>query len=105
MIAIAANESTIESNICDQAARASFYLLFDQSGNLLKTLKNPFSDTPGRAAPQAAAFLAELGVAKLVAEKFGHKMVSELASKGIGHLEWKGTVEAAIRALIMEYDS
>jgi predicted Fe-Mo cluster-binding NifX family protein len=97
---IATNGATKVSIISDLAARAPFYLLFDQSGTLLEALKNPIADTPGRAAPQAAEFLAEAGVTKLVAEKFGRKMVSELASKGIDHLELKGTVESAIRRLL-----
>lgn len=95
--AIASNGAAIESNISDQAARAPFYLLFDQSGNLLKALKNPYSDTGGRAAPQAAQFLAKVGVTKLIAERFGHKMISELAAKGIGCLESEGSVVSAIQ--------
>lgn len=102
MYAIASNEATKESNVSDLAARAPFYLLFDLSGNLLEVLKNPFADTSGRAAPQAAEFLAGAGVTKLVAEKFGHKMVIELDSKGIDHLESKGAVESVIRKILGE---
>jgi len=98
--AIAANGPTKVSVISDLAARAPFYLLFDQSGNFLEALKNPLADTPGRAAPQAAQLLAQAGVTKTVAGKFGHKMVSELISKGIDHLESKGTVESAITGLL-----
>ncbi len=97
--AVASNGAAKEANISDQAARAPFYLLFDRSGNLLEALRNPFSDTAGRAAPQAAQFLAEAGVTTLIAERFGHKLVSELISKEIGHLESKGSVESAIKSL------
>lgn len=98
--AVASNKAETDSDISAQAARAPFYLLFDQSGNLLTSLRNPFSDTPGRAAPQAAKFLAEAGVTKLIAERFGRKMLSELASRGIGSLESKGSVEAAIKRYV-----
>lgn len=105
MFAIASNGAAKESNVSKHAARAPFFLLFDQSGKLLKAEKNPFSDTSGRAAPQAVELLARAGVTKLVAGKFGDNMVSELDSKGIDYLESKGTVKSAIREILREREN
>jgi len=97
--AVASDGSEIKWIISDHAARASFYLLFNPSGDLLVVLKNPFSGSSGHAAPQVAQFLAEQGVSKLIAGRFGRKLVSELISKGIGYRELHGSVESAIKSL------
>jgi predicted Fe-Mo cluster-binding NifX family protein len=98
--AVAADGATAESQVSDQAARAPCYLLFDDTGKLRETLANPFSAAAGRAAPQAVELLAGKGADAVIAARFGHKMLSELASAGIGHAELTGSAAAAIRAFL-----
>lgn len=100
MYAVASDGAEIKSITSNHAARASFFLLFDASGDYLEALTNPFSDISGPAAPQVAQFLAEKGISKLIAGRFGHKFVSELESKEIGYLELKGTAESVIKNLL-----
>jgi predicted Fe-Mo cluster-binding NifX family protein len=85
-----------ESRVSDQAARAPFYLLFDDSGNILETLQNPVSAATGRAAPQAVGFLAGRDIHALLAERFGQKMLRELDSIHVDAVEASGSVESAI---------
>ena len=100
LYAIASNSPSVESQVSNQAARAPHYLLFDDVGNILEASVNPVSDAAGHAAPQAVEFLAGKGVSGLVAASFGHKMLSELAARGIDQFEAQGPVEAAIRTYL-----
>ena len=94
--AIASDGPAKGSRVSDQAARAPFYLLFDDSGTILEALGNPVSPVTGRAAPQAAGFLAGRGIHALLAARFGQKMLRELDSIGVDPVEASGTVETAI---------
>ena len=99
-IAIAATAPELNGQIAMHGARAPFYLLFDEQGNLLEVLTNPVVQAEGGAAPQAALFLAGKGVTLLAAGDFGSRFVSELEEKGIGHAQMSGLIADAIVELI-----
>ena len=94
--AVASNGPAKESPVSDQAARSPFYLLFDESGNILERLENPVSPVTGRAAPQAVGFLAGWGIHAFLAARFGEKMLRELDSIGVDAVEANGPVGTAI---------
>jgi predicted Fe-Mo cluster-binding NifX family protein len=48
-IAVAVTKKGETSPISDQPGRAAFFLVFDEEGRLLETLKNPFSRGGGGA--------------------------------------------------------
>ena len=100
-IAIAATAPEVDSQVAMHGARAPFYLLFDEQGNMLEVLTNPVVQAEGRAAPQAALFLADKGVTLLAAGDFGNRFVSELEERGISH----SLVSGMIADVIMELTS
>ena len=56
-IAIAATAPELNGQIAMHGARAPFYLLFDEQGNMLEVLANPVVQAEGGAAPGPRYFL------------------------------------------------
>ena len=99
LYAVASEGASLDSQVSDQAARASCYLFFDASGDLLYALANPVCNVPRGAAPKAVELLATRCVTLLVAARFGQKMIRELEVAGIRRQESKGEVGHVMRAL------
>jgi predicted Fe-Mo cluster-binding NifX family protein len=98
-IAVAVTKKGETSPISDQPGRAAFFLVFDEEGRLLETLKNPFSRGGGGAGFGVAKMLADRQVDLVVAGKFGGNMTGALEERGLRHLEMQGAaVEAVARA-------
>jgi predicted Fe-Mo cluster-binding NifX family protein len=100
IIAVAAVDRTENSQICQKAARAPYYLIFNERGKLLEVISNLFSDSARHAGPQVAALLAEKNVTVMVAGDFGQKLKIALDEKGINHLAATGVVQKAIQELL-----
>ncbi len=100
IIAVAAVDRTENSQICQEAARAPYYLIFNKRGKLLEVISNLFSDSARHAGPQVAALLAEKNVTVMVAGDFGQKLKIALDEKGINHLAATGVVQKAIQELL-----
>ena len=100
IIAVAALEKTENSQICNKAAHAPYYLIFDKAGNLIEVISNPFCDTARGAGPKVANFLASKNVYIVVAGNFGHKMKSTLDKKGIDCHKVSGIVKNVVEDLI-----
>lgn len=99
-IAIATTAPSLDGQIAMHGARAPFYLLFDERGNMLEVLTNPFVQVEGGAAPRSALFLADRGVTQLAAGDFGTRFVSELEQRGVKHVQRTGLISDAIDELI-----
>ena len=82
-IAIAAMGKKMDTEVGGQAGRAPFYLIFDENGSLLETLKNPFSRGGGGAGFGVAKMLADKQVTVAVAGEFGQNMVKALKERGL----------------------
>ena len=100
IIAVATLEKTENSPISDKAAHAPYYLIFDNGGNLLEVISNPFLDAVRGAGPKVADLLASKNVSVVVAGDFGHKMKSALDEKGIDHHEASGIVQNVLEDII-----
>ena len=96
IIAIAATAPEPDGQVAMHGARAPFYLLFDERGSMLEALANPVVQVEGGAAPRAALFLADRGVALLAAGDFGNRFISELEEKGIRHVQMSGLISDVI---------
>ncbi len=96
-IAVAAESTELTAMISKVAARAPYFLIFDQQNNLLQTLKNPSADVSGGAGPKAAAFLAEKKVSLVIAGQFGRKMQDALKSFKIQTVVRQGRVIDAVK--------
>ena len=68
-IAVAVMKKGESSTISDQPGRSAFFLLFDEQGRLLETLKNPFSRGGGGAG---------FGVAKMADVKTAARLLLAL---------------------------
>lgn len=87
----------MDSNVSSLAGRASFFQIYDSKGNLLEIKENPYKDQKSGVGPKVIEFLISKGIKKIVAGKFGEKMVEILKEKNIEYLEFKGKVEEALK--------
>ncbi len=98
-IAIASSKKDISGDIEVRAGRARYYLIIDDSGELLETIKNPFSVGGGGAGFGVAKMLADKGVKKIVANDFGPNMIQAMMDRGITHLSESGSIEGFIAVM------
>ncbi len=96
-IAVASDGKTAEASVSSEAAKCPYYLIFDGKGKLIQVLENQYRDTRRGAGPLAAAFLSQMGVTVVIAEKFGSKMITALQNKDITHIEFKGKAGDAVK--------
>jgi len=101
-IAIAAIDTNLTAQVALHSARAPYYLLFDDHGNFLKSLANPFAQVDQGAAPRAALFLSDNDVTLLAAGDFGPRFISELEQRGIRYVQKTDLVSDALKELIAE---
>jgi predicted Fe-Mo cluster-binding NifX family protein len=99
-IAVAALKKKETSEIATQAGRAPFYLVFDESGTLVHTFKNPFSRGGGGAGFGVAKMLADNGIDTVVAGKFGQNMRDAFKERGLVSHEKEGKVLDAVHVIL-----
>lgn len=98
-IAIAGAGKTKNDDVSDRAGRAPFYLIFDESRELLEVIDNPFSFGGGGAGFSVAKMLADKDVNLVIAGKFGPKMTGALEERGLEYHEFNGKIEDALSYL------
>jgi predicted Fe-Mo cluster-binding NifX family protein len=99
-IAVASEGKTAAAEVSAVAARSPYFLIFDGDGTLLEAADNPYKTARGGAGPSVVPFLAQKGVAFVVAGKFGEKMIQAMQAQGIGYLEFSGSAEAAVKKVL-----
>ena len=97
IIVVAAEGIEITSQISKVAARAPYFLFFDEQNNLLQIEVNPYGNAAGGAGPKAALFLAEKKINLIIAEQFGHKMLDALKQQTIETVKRHGSVIDAVK--------
>ena len=91
-IAVASDSQETTGKISIVAARAPYFLVFDQDGNLLETVANPNANDAGGAGPRAAAFLADKNIKVVIAGRFGARMSNALKAANIQYIEKQGII-------------
>ncbi len=89
-IAVAAEDGREDSHINENAGRAPYYLIFNESGELIETIVNPFSRGGGGAGFGVAKMLADKSINVVIAGKFGDNMIGALESRGLKFYERNG---------------
>lgn len=97
-IAIASLGKNKDSEISSVAGRSPYYLIFDNKGKLIETVKNPFV-IGGGAGFGIAKLLSDKDVNIVIAGKFGGNMTGALEEKNIKALEKKGIVEEILKEI------
>jgi predicted Fe-Mo cluster-binding NifX family protein len=98
MIAISSEGTTPSSMIASRFARAPYFLVFDDSGNLAETLTNMTSDAAHGAGGKAVQLLSGKGVTAVVGPMFGPNACVALKAAGIKIFEARDmTVEEALK--------
>lgn len=95
-IAVASDGEALDSQVTNQGPRCSWFLLFDDSGELKETLENPYREQRGGAGVGSADLLAGKGVTIFVAGQIGSKMAAALENYGIAFVAFSGTVKDAV---------
>ncbi|MFO7867506.1 MAG: NifB/NifX family molybdenum-iron cluster-binding protein [Candidatus Aminicenantes bacterium] len=95
-IAIASEGETIHSQVADQGPRGAWLLFFNQEGDLVEAVENPFQHERSQAGVRCAEFLAEKEVTVFVAGQAGPKMKQVLDSRNIDFMAFSGTVDDAL---------
>ena len=99
-IAVAANSKTAEASVSNMAAKCPYYHIFNNKGELIEVIDNPYRDISRNAGPLAANFLVQRDIDIIVAESFGSKMIDALRNSGKTHFEFKGRVDDAIKKVL-----
>lgn len=95
-IGIAADGKKMESKVEFQGGRAQWLIFFNEKGELIEALENPFYQERNQAGVQCAGLLAEKNVTIFVAGNIGNKMADALEDFDIAFVSFTGTVEEAI---------
>jgi predicted Fe-Mo cluster-binding NifX family protein len=103
LIAVAADESADTANVSSQAARCTYYMLFDGTGDLQEIVDNPYKDAGGGAGPSTVDFLSSKGATIVIAETFGDKMINAMKSKNMKYYELKGEAVGAVKEVIASH--
>jgi len=99
-ISVAANGKSAQESVSNMAAKCPYYHIFNNKGELIEVVDNPYRDANGGAGPLAANFLSQRGITSVIARNFGSKMVNTLDNKSITHFEHKGVADNAEKKII-----
>ena len=94
LFAIAAEGNTTTAEISKLAGISPFFHLYEENGNAVEVLPNPYLDMEYGTGPAAAQLLVEKGVTVLVARRIpGPKMMDVLDSNNVRLVRRVGIVE------------
>lgn len=98
--AVAANKKDENSEISAMAARAPYFLIFNEKGELLEKISNPFAVGGGGAGFSVAKILADKNINCFVAENIGKNMAEALKERGVEYCERAGLAKQAIEEIV-----
>jgi predicted Fe-Mo cluster-binding NifX family protein len=92
-IAIASTNQDLSGEIYLNGGRAPYYLIVDEKGELLESIKNPFAVGGGGAGFGVSKMLADKGVDKVVVGEVGENMKSALKERNLSFELAGGLIE------------
>ena len=99
-IAVATVGDSVTSEISKVSGRAPYFLIFDEKGVFLKSIKNPSQNRRGGASSVVVDLLKKESVKTVIAGKFGDKMVRQLKTNKIEYHENAGVAKKAVETVI-----
>lgn len=94
-IAVAATGKDEKSDVSEMAARAPYYIIFNEKGELQESIKNPFAIGGGGAGFGVAKMLADKGVDMVIAGAFGGNMTGAMEERGLEYNQATGNAKKA----------
>ncbi|WP_024821261.1 NifB/NifX family molybdenum-iron cluster-binding protein [Aminobacterium mobile] len=96
-IAAAVNEPTIKSLIAERFARAPYFIIVDENGNLLEAIENTNAEQGHGAGGAAVRLLSKHNIDLVIVPRLGPNAEEALAQAGIKHFKAEGlTLEEAL---------
>ncbi|MBN2356964.1 NifB/NifX family molybdenum-iron cluster-binding protein [candidate division KSB1 bacterium] len=101
-IAVAAVGDSAHAEISMTAGRAPYYLIFDENGIFLKSIKNPAQSRGRRASAGVVDLLLKESCTTVIAGKFGNKMQNQLKANRIQYHVRKGIAVKVVQAFLKD---
>ena len=93
-ILVATKEKSSEAAVSDKAGLAPYFLIFDEKGNLVETIDNPFKGK-NEAGKLMLGFLVEKGVTAIIGRDYCGDIIGILKNKGITAYNFEGSAAEA----------
>jgi predicted Fe-Mo cluster-binding NifX family protein len=100
LIAVASNDKEATSLVSEFAARCPYYLLFDETLQMVQVVNNPFLPLGRRGAPQVVDYLAQKGVGAIVAGRFGPYMIEAMNRRNMKYFQFSGIAQEAVERVV-----
>jgi predicted Fe-Mo cluster-binding NifX family protein len=94
-IAVATESNDSAAEISARGARALFYFVFDENGQLSEIVENPYARNATNVGPDVANMLINMHVTKVIAGRFGPRFKDALENK---HVECIWEMGLAVQA-------
>ncbi len=96
-ICVATQEKSSEAAVSDKAGLAPYFIIFDEKGNLVESIDNPFKGK-NEAGKLMLGFLVEKGVTAIIGRDYCGDIIGILKDKGITAYNVEGSaIEAAAK--------
>jgi len=99
-ILVATQVKTPEAAVSDKAALAPYFLIFDEKGNFVETIDNPFKEKKLEAGKLLADFLPEKGVTAIIGTDYCGDIIGIFKHKGATAYNFEGSAAQAVAALV-----
>jgi len=99
-IAIATVGESANSEISQVAGRAPYYLIFDENGDLLKSIKNPAQHRGSSASSGVIELLIKESCKIVIAGQFGNNMQNQLKANNIEYFQREGIASEVLGTFI-----
>ena len=99
-IAVAATGEGETALIAEQAARAPYFLFFNNNGQFIEAVKNPAQNLSGGAGNRAAFFVSSKGATLIIAGNIGNKMEQALRDLKIEFKEYSGVAHDVVQTIV-----
>jgi len=97
-ICVATQEKSPNAAVSDKAALAPFFLFFDEKGNFVEAIDNPFKEKKLEAGKLLVDFLAQKGTTAIIGTDYCGDIIGIFKNKGVIAYNFEGSAsEAAVK--------